>query len=73
MEVTQSNIIHIIRRPETRVLASEVGRVSGSAYREEYALADGRFLQCTWDDACGDYPTAWAVTLKQQKNWIVAR
>jgi len=73
MKVTQENIIFLIQQPGARLLATENGRVSGSSYRDEYQLADGRFLQVTWDEACGDWPVAWAVTVKQQKNWIVAR
>lgn len=72
-KVTQQNIIWLIQQPGARLLTTENGRVSGSAYRDEYLLADGRYLQVAWDAACGDLPTAWAVTPKQQKNWIVER
>ena len=72
-KVTQENIIYLIQQPGARLLATENGRVSGSSYRDEYLLEDGRYLQVTWDEACGDYPTAWAVTAKQQRDWIIER
>ena len=72
-KVTQQNIIWLIQQPGARLLTTENGRVASSSYRDEYQLADGRFLQVTWDEACGDYPTAWAVTAKQQRDWIIER
>lgn len=74
-KVTQQNIIWLIQQSGARLLATENGRVSGSAYRDEYQLADGRFLQVTWDNAvgAGSWPVAWAVTAKQQRKWIIER
>jgi len=61
------------------LLASENGRVTGTAHREEYRIADGRILEVLWDPTCGTSLPGWPaiteyrISARPAKNWRISR
>lgn len=69
---TDEEIENIIRLDSTEVTRTEQRTQGDPRYREEYRLADGKYLQVAYDDGMGNYRIqGYATSEKEPDEWLI--
>jgi hypothetical protein len=80
--MTQLEVVEMVVGCVVETTATELNRVSGDFYREEYKLRSGRYLQVLYDGGktidcrIGDVwawnkPVEWKFRSRRPRKWIV--